>query len=160
DTLHVPTLLAPELPVRRRQAALGVNAAAAGLDQSEREAIYAVTRTYFTVLYAREQERIASRVVERLTTTRDVARHGLEEGAKGVTDGDVKRTTVYLRLARAKQVQAAQGVKRALAALREAIGLGPEVCLDVPPAPLPEVAVRPCLDEVITAALARRGELV
>src|SRR5262245_34322367 len=40
-------LLAPELPIRHRQAALGLTAASAALDQAQRETAYAVTRTYF-----------------------------------------------------------------------------------------------------------------
>jgi outer membrane protein TolC len=160
DALHVPGPLAPDLPIRRRQAACGVTAAAAALDRAERATVYAVTRTYFTVLYAREQERIARGVVERLSATHDAAKQGLEEGVRNVTDADVKRAAVYLRLARAKRVQAAQGVKRALAALKEAVGLGPDACLDIPPGRLPEPDARPCLGELVAAALARRGELI
>src|SRR5262249_38828289 len=48
DNLHVPALIDPEIPVRRRQASLGVAAAVAGLEQAEHEAVYAVTRTYYT----------------------------------------------------------------------------------------------------------------
>jgi outer membrane protein TolC len=160
DGLRLAALVVPELPVRRRQAALGVTAAAAAVDQAEREAVYAVTRTYFTVLYAREQERIARGVVARLAATQKVAQQQLDAGAKGVTDADVRRATVYLRLAKAKQIQAESGVKRALAALKEAVGLGPEACLDVPPDRLPTPDVRPCLGDVVAAALARRGEIV
>jgi hypothetical protein len=160
DALRLAALVVPEIAVRRRQAALGVTAAVAGVDQAERATVYAVTRTYFTVLYAREQERIARGVVERLAATQKVAQQQLDAGAKGVTDADVRRATVYLRLAKTKQIQATQGVKRALAALKEAVGLGPETCLDVPPARLPVPDVRPCLGDVVAAALARRGELV
>jgi hypothetical protein len=160
DALRLAALVVPELPVRRRQAALGVTAAAAGVDQAERETVYAVTRTYFTVLYAREQERITRGVVERLAATQKVAQQQLDAGAKGVTDADVRRATVVLHMAKSKQIQAALGVKRALAALKEAIGLGPEACLDVPPGRLPEPSVRPCLGDSVAAALARRGELV
>jgi hypothetical protein len=160
EALRVPPLIVPELPVRRRQAALGVSAAAAALDQVEREVTYAVVRTYFTVLYAREQERIGNSVVVRLTATRDLAQQALEAGAKGVTDADVRRTNVIVRLAKTKQIQAAEGVKRGLAALREAVGLGPDVCLDVPPTSLPVPEARPCKGDAIAAALARRPELV
>src|SRR5207245_1500308 len=127
-----------------------VTAAAAGVDQAERETTYAVTRTYFTVLYAREQEKLARKVVERLTATRKVAKQQLDAGAREVTDADVRRTTVYLQLARTKQIQAAQGAKRARAALKEAIGLGPDGCLDVPQADLPVPQVRPCLGDLLT----------
>jgi outer membrane protein TolC len=160
DALRMPECLAPELAVRRRQAALGVTAAAAALAQTEHEVAYGVTRTYFTVLYAREQERLARGVVERLSTTRDAAQRMLKAGAKEVTDADVNRTSVYVGLAQARRTQASQGVRRALAALREAIGLGPEACLNVPAGTLPNPDVHPELHAVVAAALARRGDLV
>jgi outer membrane protein TolC len=160
DALRVPALIVPDLPVRRRQAALGVTAAAAALEQAEREVAYGVIRTYFTVLYARAQEQVARNVVERLIGARDAAKTALEEGRKGVTDADVRRTEIFVHLAKTKRIQAAEGVKRALAALREAVGLGPDACLDVPPTALPVPSARPCKGDVIAAALARRAELV
>jgi outer membrane protein TolC len=159
EALRVPVALVPELPSRRQQFGLGVLSAAAGLDQTERETVYAVTRTYFTVLYAREQQGVARGVVERLAATREAAQQALEAGARDVTTADVNRTSVYLRLAQTRQTQAAQGVKRALVALREAIGLEPGVALDVPSGRLPEPEITPNRDEVVRAALARRGEL-
>jgi outer membrane protein TolC len=160
ENLPFILFLERELAVRQRQASLGVAAAAAALDEAEREAVYAVTRTYFTVLYAREQERLARGVVERLSTIRKAAQQQLEGGARDVTAADVNRTTVYLRLAETRRTQATQGVKRALAALREAIGLGPECDLDVPDVPLPVPEAVPCRGDVIASALARRGGLV
>jgi outer membrane protein TolC len=160
DALRFAGLVAPEIPVRRQQAALGVTAAAAGVDQAERESNYAVTRTYLTVLYAREQERTARGVVDRLTATHKTAKEQLDAGAKEVTDADVRRTMVYLRLARTKQIQAGQGMKRALAALKEAVGLGPDDCLEVPEGQLAASKVSPCLADVVPAALARRGEMI
>jgi outer membrane protein TolC len=153
-------LIDHEIPVRRKQAALGVEAATAALDQTERETTYAVTRTWFTVLYAREQERVAQGVVARLTETHNAARRALESGARDATTADVDRSGVYLRLAETKRTQATQGVKRALVALREAIGLGPDAVLDVPAGRLPVPDARPDRDEVVKAALARRGEVI
>jgi outer membrane protein TolC len=160
EALRVPACLDPELPVRRRQAALGVAATAAGVAQAERDAIYAVTRTYFTVLYTREQERLAGGVVERLSATHDAARRSLESGVRDITSTDVKRTLVYLRLAQTRRTQATQGVKRALAALKEAVGVGPGVSLDVPAGRLPEPEAQPRREEILAAALARRGDLI
>jgi len=160
DSLHVPTIVDPEIPIRRKQAGLGVTAAAAALDQAEHETVYAVTRTYFTVLFAREQEKVARSVVERLTAINDVAKGALQSGARNVTSNDVNRTNVYLRLAQAQQHKASQGVKRALAALREAVGVGPDCRFDVPPGTLPRLNAQLSLDDVIAKALSRRGELV
>jgi outer membrane protein TolC len=158
--LRVPVAFEPEIPVRRRQAALGITAAVAGLEQAEREVVYAVTRTYLTVLYARAQERVARSVVERLSVTLDAAKLQLEAGARNVAASDVSRTIVYQRLAETKQIQAAQGVKRALAALKEALGLGGATSFDVPAEELPVPSSRPDRDEVTALALARRGEII
>jgi outer membrane protein TolC len=130
------------------------------VEQVQCDTAYAVIRTYITVLFAREQERVAHGVVERLTATREAAQRALDAGDREVNSTDIQRTSVYLRLAEARQVQAIQGVKRALAALREAMGFGPEVSIDIPGSSLPELAVRVDRNEILNAALARRGEMV
>ncbi len=160
DALRLLAAFDAEIPIRRKQAGLGVSAAVAGLDRAEREVVYAVTRTYFTVLYAREQERVAQSVVERLSAIHDTARRQLEGGARDVTSVDVNRSAVYLRLAETKRTQATQGVKRALVALREAIGVDADVRLDVADGRLPVPTVSPDRDEVVKSALARRGDLI
>jgi outer membrane protein TolC len=160
ESLRIPAVFDPEIPIRRKQAALGVTAAVALVDQAERATVYAVTRTFFTVIYARDQERVARAVVDRLTATYDTAKQQLDAGAADITAKDVDKIQVYMRLAEVKRIQAAQGIKRAQAALREAIGLGLETCVDVPPGRLPEPQVRPCKEEALALALARRGELI
>ena len=160
EAMSLAALVDKEISIRRRQACLGVTAASAGVDQAEREAVWAVTRTYCAVLFAREQESVAESVVERLSATRDAAKKQLDAGVRTITSGDVQRATVYTRLAQAKRVQASQGVKRALAALREAVGLEPDVNLDIPPGRLPEMMAQLSRDEIVAAALARRGEMI
>jgi outer membrane protein TolC len=158
--LRAPVLLVPELPIRRHQAALGTQSAAAALDQVQRDTVYAVTRTYVTVLFAREQERVARRVVDRLSATHEAAAGALKGQSRDVTSADVNRTQVYLRLARMRQIEAEEGVKRALAALKEAIGLGPDCHIEVPDEKLPTPTCAPARDTIIALALARRGEIV
>jgi outer membrane protein TolC len=160
NNLHVPGLLVPDLPQRQRQASLGVTAAAAALDQAQRETAYAVTRTYLSVLYARDQERVSRAVMDRLGATRDAAQKALDAGVRDATASDVKRATVYLRLAETRHVQASHGVKRALAGLKEAIGLGTEAPLTVPAGGLPGVDVQPSHDEILAGALSRRPEII
>src|SRR5262249_46810446 len=125
EALRVPEVLVPELPIRRKQSALGLTSARAAVDLAEREAVYAVTRTWFTVLYAREQERITRRVADRLSALYKTTKSLVEGGDKDVTVADQNRTLVFLRLAQTRQVEAEQGQKRALASLKEAIGWGP-----------------------------------
>jgi outer membrane protein TolC len=159
ETLRVPTLLDRELPTRRRQAALGVTAAAAGLDQTRYDVAYGVTRTYLTVLYAREQDRVAKGVVDKLNAIYGVAKKQLDAGSKDVTSNDVSRTLTYLRLAEARRVQATSGEKRALAALQEAVGRGPDCRIEVRAGRLPRPELVPVREAAVCAALARRGDL-
>jgi outer membrane protein TolC len=158
--LRVPNVLAPDLPIRRRQSSLGLPAATAALDKSEREAAYAVTRSWFTVLFARAQEKVARKVVTDLEAVRQAAKLQLEAGAKGVSTADVERGLVYARLAQTKQIEAEGGVKRALAALREAMGMGPDFHIDVPDRALPDPKQKPVLEQVVALALGRRGEII
>ncbi len=160
DNLQVPSCLAPDLPIRRQQAHLGVTAAAAGVRRLEAQTVYAVTRTYVTVVYAREQEEVARQVVARLTTLSETAKTQLKFGAKGVSQDDIDRLAVYAELAETKRLEADAGVQRALAALREATGLGPGSTLDVADERLREPDARPSLEEAIAGALARRADLV
>lgn len=159
EALRVPTFLARDLPVRRKQAALGVSVAAAGLDQAERETIYAVTRLYYTVQFARSQKKVADDVVNHLKVTRETASRLVEGGSRDVTTSSVDKVTVYLRLAETRVADAQNGIDRALAALKEAIGLEPGCCLTIPEQPLPELEADLCLAQVVDLALARRGEL-
>src|SRR5262249_23117415 len=56
ERLKVPVLLARDLPTRRQQAALGVQAAQASLQVAEGDACYAVTYAFLAALYGRVQE--------------------------------------------------------------------------------------------------------
>lgn len=161
DALRALAALAtPELPARRRQACLGVTAAVAALDEAERETAYAATRSYYAVVFAREQERVARGVVERLTALRDAAQRQLDAGARDASAADVARAGVYVRLAETRRIEATHGVKRAAAALREAAGLPPGTAVDVTDTVLPSPDARPVAADVLAAALARRGALV
>jgi outer membrane protein TolC len=161
ENLRVPDIIARELPVRRKQAALGVQAAAAGLEQAERDTIYAVTRTYYTVVYARQQRQVANELVQNLTATREIADRLEKQGVREVTTASVDRATIYLSLAQTRLDQAEAGVERATAALREAMGLPPGSCLVVADDHLPDPPCRPsCRADIVNLALSRRGELV
>jgi outer membrane protein TolC len=159
EALRLASLVDAELPIRRRQAALGLTAAAAAVEQAERETIYTVTRTFFTVLYAQEQERVARAAIDRLSAVNDSAKRMLDAGAPAVTVHDVTRTTVYLHLAEVKRIEAGQGLKRALVALKEAIGMGCDSAIEIQ-GRLGEPQVRPARGDVLALALARRSEIV
>lgn len=157
--LPIPALIARELPIRRNQSILGVTIASANLAQAEDETIYAVTRLYHSVVFARQQKKVADSVVNNLKATLDTAKRLVDAGSREVTTSSVEKINIYLRLAETKQAEAERGLERATAALREAIGLGCENIAVVDDT-LPEhnTVVDRCA--IVNLALAQRHEIV
>jgi len=145
-----------------------VTIAQAALEQTEVETAYSVTRCYLTVLYAQEQLEVAKEVVRQLDFYRDAvekAVKGEQKDAKAPprdwTDLKVDKITVYFRLAENKQSDAAHGAERALAALREAMGLCPDLVLKLRNQHLFQAdPLKLRKDELISLALCHRGEVI
>jgi outer membrane protein TolC len=161
EDLRVPTFLRRDLPIRRRQAHLGITIARAGLEQAQWETIYAITRTYYGVLYARQQQRVAEDVVSNLKFYQERVSELVKKGeSREWTTSTVDKITVYLRLAQTRREEALRGIERATAALREAMGIPPEMPLEIADAELPAPKVEVSREDIVALALARRGELV
>lgn len=159
QNMRLAGLIVREIPIRREQACLGITAAAARLEQAERETDYAVTRTYFSILFARDQKKVASKVWNELNDALENAKRLVKGGAKKPTQNDVERTEVYLRLAELKQEEADTGLARAQAGLREAMGVGPDYAFEIAGDQLPDSSVKVNKHEIISLALSRRAEL-
>jgi outer membrane protein TolC len=159
NQIPIPSCLSRDLAVRRQQSEMGVTVAAAGLDQSVHETVYAVTRTYMAVLYARRQEAVAREAVDKLKLSRQNANRLLKAGNPDVTQSDVDKLDVYVALAESRRFEAAQGTERATAALREAMGVGPDSGLEPAEGPIPYTKRDFDVKELIALALARRGEM-
>jgi outer membrane protein TolC len=161
ERMHLAGLLARDLPVRKQQAALGVTIASAGLHQAEWETRYAVTRTYLSVLYAREQQKVADDVVSNLQFYHDRVSELVKKGeSREWTTSTVDKIAIYLKLAETRRAEASRGAERALAALREAMGVGPHCVLQLADTRLPDVRTTLARDQVICEAVARRGEMI
>ncbi len=160
ENLRLLAVVDHEIPIRREQAAQGVAAASADLHRIEQELKYAATRAYFSVVYAREQKKVTDKVVDRLQATSNAAATALKAGDRDATSADVNRSLVYLRLAQTKQVQADQGIKRALASLREAVGVGPGCTVEVQAESLPQPSAKPVRDDIVALALGQRDDVV
>ncbi|HKI31842.1 MAG TPA: TolC family protein [Gemmataceae bacterium] len=154
NKLHAIPLLASDLPIRRHQADLGVTAAAALLEQARWDAIYNVTRTYLAVIYARLQIQVASDAVAELETLKKTAEATPQEEYRA------KQIAETAKVAAERRLIAVEGAARALAALREAVGLAGDACIDVADSDLPDLGPIVCRDDVLALALARRGEIV
>src|SRR5271156_6825765 len=117
---------------------------------------------YYSAVYARQQFEVAEEVVIGLKFWRDLVGRIVQGGGDPNLNQDVvDRLNVYLKLAEAKQVQGQIGMERALAALREAMGVGAD-CGEFRPfdTKLPVPDVKPDRDTIVCLAVSRRGELV
>jgi outer membrane protein TolC len=159
QSMRLAALFVHEIPIRREQASLGVTAASARLEQIERETDYAVTRTYYGVVYAREQRQVATKVVNELGDALENAKRLVKAAMKKPTQNDVIKTEAYVRLAELKLEEANTGIERALAGLREAMGVGPDFAFDVALDKLPELDRPVNRHDIIHLALSRRPEM-
>jgi outer membrane protein TolC len=157
DDLMIPTLLRKDLPIRRQQAARGVTIHEAQLCQAEWQTVYNVTRNYLSALYALEQQQVANDALQDLDSLLTFVK--THKDRSDIVDEHKDRLEVYIRLAQAKREDAVQGYQRALAAVREAIGAGPDCCLEIIRQPLPDLSASICRDDVVKLALTRRGDL-
>jgi outer membrane protein TolC len=162
DKLVVVSVISKELPIRKQQAAIGVAIAQACLDQAEWETIYGIERTYFTVVYARKQEKLVGDLIQILEDNRGFAQALVKKADPDIkiTQDDVEKLSVNIDLLRLRLLEASAGVQRATAALKEAMGLGYEAPLSLAEEDLPPVGDKADRQQVIAWALSRRGELV
>jgi len=151
--LHAIPIVASDLPIRRQQAELGVAGASAALEQARWDAVYDVTRTYLAAVYARQQLAVAE------DAERDLAKLKDEASTAG-KDRVAEQIGVYIKVVRARRETAVEGVERALAALREAIGLDANAPIAVADAKLPALTPAVSRDDVLAQAQSRRGEIV
>jgi outer membrane protein TolC len=153
--------LSRELPMRKQQSAFGVNAAAANLAQVQRDVDASVARMYFSVLYAREQKKVAEQIVARLKATVAVGETLLgKDGAPAdLNTLSVERAKLYASLAAGRVSEADRGLARATAALREAMGVCPEFEFQVAEGKLPPPLAGVNKDQLVQLAIAQRGEV-
>jgi outer membrane protein TolC len=139
NKLLIPRCLSPELAIRREQACLGVTIASANLSQAEVETRYAITRNFFTVQYIHAQQIVINDVLNNLKTSRARAQKLFDSGDPKVkiTKIDLEMLDVNMAQVRNKKSQADNGLLRAVAALREAMGLAHDYPLQIAAVGLP-----------------------
>ncbi len=179
------TLVSPDLEIRKQQAKRGFMASSAEYQKLHNEVVQDATRLYYTAVYAKQQKRIADDAVVQLEFFVDVGRKFLETEKDPVKLGGFN--TLKLRLmenglleARKLQATATIGRQKALAGLREVMGVDgrtfpfrpyddprpvPEEELKLNPEKargLPVMAQKKAItkDFVVGLALERRPELV
>lgn len=160
DHLRFASLLNRELPVRRKQAALGVQVCEAALARTEADTLHAVTYTYLSALYARQQLAVADEALANLKSLQELIKQAVEDGTrKDVTTRHVDQIGVYILVAKARREEAVEGQERALSGLREAMGVGHDFPLRLADTNLPQPKTAVEREQIVAAALARRGEV-
>jgi outer membrane protein TolC len=161
QNLHVPTLLARDLPIRRKQSSLGLAVAQGAVLQAEGDTVYAVTYSYLAALYAAQARKLGGEVKRRLEDLRVLTQDALKgEERKDVIPEQLKQIEAFLKALEGRGVEATQGRARALAALREAMGVGCDFEILLPDRDLPCPQIQLTKEQVVALALERRGELV
>jgi outer membrane protein len=162
DRMVCVSLLSREMGYRKQQACLGVTIAQAGVEIAEWETVYAVTRCYYTLVYARRQEIVAKGLLEKLELARNNAQTLVKKGDPDsvVTQVDVDKLAVNIDLLQLRLIEASTGVNRAWAALREAIGVRYDTPRPLALEDLPPLGDVPPAETLVQMALSRRGEIV
>jgi outer membrane protein TolC len=153
-------LTSPDLPIRRQQACHGITIAQAMLVQVEWETRYAVTRNFYTIQYIRLQQGVLGGALGKLEDARKRAQRFVDAGDPKFTKIDVDTIALNTDLLRTKEIELVQSLPRALSALREAIGVGPDCPLEVVETPLPALVTELNKEALIAAALHGRAEVI
>lgn len=159
DTIKVPRFLARDLPIRKQQAAVGVQVTQLDVDRVQLDVVYSVTFCYLTAQYATEQRYLLESVRERLVKLQQGVEAGIEAGKTNIRKEDVARVRSSLNVLDAHIQEAISGEQRAMSGLREAMGVDPYSPLIIRATGL--YRLRPDLDrdQMIAHALARRPEI-
>ena len=114
--------LSPDMKYRRQQSELGIEVADAGLRQEIRDTSYGVARSYFLVIYSKQQRDLSEQVLDILS--KNIKALELKMVLKKTPEDDIKLQKLKLGVVEAKHKNALAntGFERAKALLREEVG--------------------------------------
>lgn len=167
---RVGQLLAPDLPYRKEQSTRGVVAAAADVQKLHNEVVHDTTRLYYTAVYARQQAQFSDEVVAQVDLLVGAAKKLLDnpppvQDAKNpltMTRGKLDAMKLGLAKAKGLNLTARVGEQRAMAGLREVMGLsddGFRFRLKDTELPVMRQDVPLSKEKVVELAVCRRPEL-
>jgi outer membrane protein TolC len=164
----VSTIFSPDLEIRKQQAKRGLMATSAEYQKLHNEVVQDATRLFYTAVYAKQQQQLAENVVLQLELLVDVGDRLLKttKDAKDLEGfNSLKLGMMKNGLLEAKKLQATAklGEKKALAGLREVMGVDERTFpfrLKDTALPVMKQNVPLAKDRVVELALERRPELV
>ena len=132
-------LLVRDLRIRKEQACEGLTIAQAALTQAEWDTRYAITRNFFTVQYIRAQRKVVDDVLKDLDTGYKRAKKLYEGGdvTVKITKIDLDAILIQQSIVKTRKSQVENGMLKATAALREAMGLNYDYPLELAVVDLP-----------------------
>lgn len=148
---------------RKSQAANGVCAAAAELEQAQHEVTQAVIWTYYTSIYASEQMKVAKEAVLFIANYKDQVEKIVtdKKGTKEINQITLNELVIRLSEGKRLLIKAQTGQAKAQAALREAMGVNWDYRFEVADSKLPEIDKIDLKKETVIAhAQTRRGEVI
>ncbi len=164
ETAPLLVRLTPDHKTRKCQASIGVQAAQAELDQATHDVTQAVVWTYYSVVYVRQQLKVAKDAVDFVDFYRDQVEKIVNDKKGGTSEiNQITLNRLIARLAAGQllKVRAESGLERAKAALREAMGVEHTYSFQPVDEVLPDFAKFEIKkDDVIGHARTRRGEVI
>lgn len=154
-----PLYTGGKIRYRNEQAKLGIEAADQDVAMTKDQVVFAVTRAYYGVLFARELGRIAEEARGQFQATESLARSLLKTGNEHITTADLRRATALRALAENQKVEARRSAEQALAGLRAAMGVRQGMPLEVAADRLVYAATELDRDALLVQALGRRPEM-
>jgi len=155
--------LSADFKFRRQQASTGVCAATAELEQATHDVTQAVVWTYYSVVYAKEQVKVAREAVEFVDYYRNLVDkivNAKEGGNKEINKITLNRMVSRLAGGELLLIKAQSGVERSQAALREAMGVDYNYIFEPADEELPDFAkIAMKRESIIDLAQERRGEV-
>lgn len=158
-------LFSPDLPVRRQQACRGIAAAAADVALARQNNTYDVTLLYVTYVYATQQEQTAADIVEQMETFYETAVEFLKLEIPPDPNVKINEFTLgtldaIIGEVRDLRDKASVGRKKAIYALKQAMGVEPGFDLYPADKELPLMSGALTVGQVVDAALTGRPEVV
>ena len=160
------SLVRPDLPIRIQQSCRGIDAAVANCTLVRQLVVNDVCRMYYTYIYAKQQEGVVNEIAAQLNTYKELVEEYLKRPINPDDKLKINKTTldlivIALNTANSRLIEAQYGKLRALAALKQAMGIDPtSIEFVTKDDELPIMAGIVTQERVVELAMSRRAELI
>lgn len=157
----IAKLFSPDLPYRKMQGERGLTIGQADVIKVQQETLYDVTRLYYTYIYARQQEQTANDIIDQMEVFYGIAKELVEKGAEPkLNQFSLFRMEDAIAEVKKPRITARIGQSKALAALKEAMGVEQSFSFVPRDTEMPLMGGEVTREQVVELALTRRPELV